>query len=303
MNYWIAEVIQMEVTKLQAKAFPLHFFRSIPEDQVIEPDDVQEKDSIVTANFGDVTTQIKVDLRNAEVWGRCTCQQYSEQPCIHIKSLAVYRLEELENESEQDETPEDAIEEDVKKLVENGKAIVAEVKPAVTAEPKDTPELGKKRAINMVRSAQATELQLIKKLDDLDEQIAIRDYVAGSAPLVYEIKTKNGVRYELSIRGWIQAMLYQGNIEIVDVKFEQIGDKTVAKAIVRDTARNIQTMGFAERVSNKEFFFTTLASKAIRNALKKIISPSYEQRVIKEAIDARLVLTLSPGAFREVAEP
>jgi len=296
----------MEVTKLQAKAYPLHFFRSLPADQLIKPDDVQEKDGIVTANFGDITTQIKVDLKNAEVWGRCTCKQYLEQPCIHIKSLAVHQLEskresdEKEEDEEEDTFTEYLLKQDAEKIakdvLKNG-AVVAKVEPAT----KDTPELGKKRAMNLIKSARTTELQLIKKLDDLDEQIAIKDYVAGSAPLVYEIKTKNGVRYELSIRGWIQAMLYQGNIEIVDVKFEQVGDKTVAKAIVRDTARNIQTMGFAERVSNKEFFFTTLASKAIRNALKKIISPSFEQKVIKEAIEAKLVLTLT--GLREVAEP
>ena len=297
----------MEVTKLRAKAYPLHLFRSIPTDQVFEPDDVQ---GIVTANFGDITTQIKVDLRNAEVWGRCTCQQYSEQPCIHIKSLAVYRLEELENELEQDETPEEqAIEEDVKKLVENGKA--GHPKPIMTSK-QDTPEIGKRRAVGIIKTMQATgdlELQIAKKLDDLDEQIAIKEYVSGSAPLVYEIKTKDKrtgeelIRYELSIRGWVQAMLYQGNIEIVDVKFEEVGGKVIAKAIVRDTARNIQTMGFAERASNKDYFYTTLASKAIRNALKKIISPSFEQKVIKEAMDAQLVLTLTPKDFREATTP
>ena len=176
----------------------------------------------------------------------------------------------------------------------------------------DTPEIGKRRAVGIIKAMQATgdlELQIAKKLDDLDEQIAIKEYVSGSAPLVYEIKTKDKrtgeelIRYELSIRGWVQAMLYQGNIEIVDVKFEEVGGKVIAKAIVRDTARNIQTMGFAERASNKEFFYTTLASKAIRNALKKIISPSFEQKVIKEAMDAQLVLTLTPKDFREATTP
>ena len=289
--------------KLKAKAFPLQWFKNFPADLVLKPDDMIEKNSKVTAKFGDVKTQIKMDLRNELVWGCCTCLQYLEQPCIHIKSLAILKLKELENETGQN------TEEVIKKLVEKGDTVVTKVKPDYTVKPKDTPELGKKRAIDMVRSAQAVELQLIKKLDDLDEQIAIKDYTAGSTPLVYEIKTKDKksgkefIRYELSIRGWIQAMLYQGNIEIIDVKFEQIGDKTVAKAIVRDTVRNIQTMGFAERVSNKEYFYTTLASKAIRNALKKIISPSYEQKVIKEAMDARLVLTITPKDLREATTP
>ncbi len=212
--------------------------------------------------------------------------------CISIHYIIYYKEEEEE---------ESVLKQDIETIT--GKALRngAKVEPAVVTS-KDTPELGKKKAMNMVKSAK-TELQLIKKLDDLDEQIAIREHVAGATPLVYEIKTKTGVKYELSIRGWTQAMLYQGNIEIVDIKFEQIGDKTVAKAIVRDTARNIQTIGIAERVSNKEYFYTTLASKAIRNALKKIISPAFEQRVIKEAQEAKLVLTLTPQDIREVAEP
>jgi len=104
------------------------------------------------------------------------------------------------------------------------------------------------------------------------------------------------------MRGWTQAMLYQGNIEIVDVRFEEVGGKPVAKAVVRDLARNITQIGIAERYTNKQFMWTTLASKAIRNALKKVISPAYEQRVIKEAKEANLVLDLSLADIREVAE-
>ncbi|WP_456327120.1 hypothetical protein, partial [Archaeoglobus sp.] len=239
----------MELAKLEAKAYPLLLFEGVREkekDKLLEPAEIQNTNGIITAKFGDVTTQVRVDTKNAEVWGRCTCKQYLEQPCIHIKSLAVHQLEskresdEEEEDEEEDTFTEYLLKQDAEKIAKealgNGKAVVAKVEPAVVTS-KDTPELGKKRAMNLIKSARTTELQLIKKLDDLDEQIAIKDYVAGSAPLVYEIKTKNGVKYELSIRGWIQAMLYQGNIEIVDVKFEQIGDKTVAKAIVRDTAR------------------------------------------------------------------
>ena len=282
----------VKLSDLKPVAYPIEMLEEM-EKEVIEPVEIKDAD-IAGAKIGifeDEEAMIRIDRENGEVWGKCTCQNY-ESPCIHIYSLySILKEEEEESVLKQD------IETITGKALRNG----AKVEPAVVTS-KDTPELGKKKAMNMVKSAK-TELQLIKKLDDLDEQIAIKDYVAGSAPLVYGIKTKNGVKYELSIRGWIQAMLYQGNIEIVDVKFEQIGDKTVAKAIVRDTARNIQTIGIAERVSNKEYFYTTLASKAIRNALKKIISPAFEQRVIKEAQEAKLVLTLTPQDIREVAEP
>ena len=287
----------VKLSDLKPVAYPIEMLEEM-EKEVIEPVEIKDAD-IAGAKIGifeDAEAMIRIDRENGEVWGKCTCQNY-ESPCVHIYSL--YNI--LKEEEEEESVLKQDIETITGKALRNGKAVIAKVEPAVVTS-KDTPELGKKKAMNMVKSAK-TELQLIKKLDDLDEQIAIKDYVAGSAPLVYGIKTKNGVKYELSIRGWIQAMLYQGNIEIVDVKFEQIGDKTVAKAIVRDTARNIQTIGIAERVSNKEYFYTTLASKAIRNALKKIISPAFEQRVIKEAQEAKLVLTLTPQDIREVAEP
>jgi len=179
-----------------------------------------------------------------------------------------------------------------------------EVEKSSNLESKETPEEGKKRAMNFVKNAQSqVELQIIKKIDDLDEQIAIKEYVAGSVPLVYEIPSRNGKKFELSIRGWVQAMLYQGNFEIEGVKFEEVGGKIVAKAFVVDKVHNVKVVGIAERASNQDFFYTTLASKAIRNALKKIISPAFEQRVIKETMDSKLVPTLRPSDFREVAPP
>ena len=73
--------------KLKAKAFPLQWFKNFPADLVLKPDDMIEKNSKVTAKFGDVKTQIKMDLRNELVWGCCTCLQYLEQPCETVKYL------------------------------------------------------------------------------------------------------------------------------------------------------------------------------------------------------------------------
>jgi len=293
----------MEVTKLQAKAFPLHFFRSIPADQVIEPDDVQEKDSIVTANFGDVTTQIKVDLKNAEVWGRCTCQQYFEQPCIHIKSLAVYRLEQLENEPEQDETLEEqVIEEDVKKLVENGKAIVAEVKPA----PKLTPQSAAKTVVGKVN--QILEIKAAEIADRLDEeQMKILDLTDWSedVPLVYEIKfrTKHGevTRHIISWNGLIMACNMQGGIQVEDVKFAKTPDgKDCAIAVAVNMRTGVRMVGISTKYNNEEFKWETLASKAIRNAVKKVVDPQYIQQVIEYAKERKALKSIS---LREATTP
>ena len=197
----------------------------------------------------------------------------------------------------------------MKKEIEE-KAREAGKKLAENLKEKRRQEEQKKKAINAFEQAKARseELKLIIKADELDEELAIKEYVEGTEPLVYRIqwKDKKGEKRErlvLSIRGWTQAMLYQGNIEIVDVRFEEVGGKSSAKAIVRDTARNVTQIGIAERYTNEEFKWTTLASKAIRNALKKVISPVFEQRVIQEALEANLVIDLSLRELREVSEP
>ncbi len=271
-----------EVSLSELKAFPylLPVVEKMSEGQLIQPEEVKPYNGLgaYLGKFSDAECLVRIDEKNGEVWGKCTCLQYDEgKPCVHIASMFFYLRQNDGGEVEKSKSTE--------------------------TKPKETPEEGKKRAINFVKNAQTTELQIVKKLDDLDEQIAIKEYVAGSVPLVYEIPTKNGTRFELSIRGWVQAMLYQGNIEIEDVKFEEIGGKVVAKAFVVDKAHNVKVVGIAERASNQDFFYTTLASKAIRNALKKVISPAFEQRVIKEAIESKLVLTLKPSDIREVAPP
>ena len=272
---------EVSLSELKAFPYPLPIVEKMGEGRLIQPEEVKDGDGtgIKLGKFGDAECLVRVDMKNNEVWGKCTCLGYDEsKPCVHIASMFFHLRQNDGGEVEKSKSTE--------------------------TRPKETPEEGKKRAINFVRNAQnQVELQIIKKIDDLDEQIAIKEYVAGSVPLVYEIPSRNGKKFELSIRGWVQAMLYQGNIEIEDVKFEEIGGKVVAKAFVVDKAHNVKVVGIAERASNQDFFYTTLASKAIRNALKKIISPAFEQRVIKEAMDSKLVLTLKPSDFREVAPP
>jgi len=276
-------VSEIGLSELKAFPYPLPIVEKMTEGQIIQPEEIKNVNGteIKWGKFPDCETLIRIDEKNGEVWGKCTCLGYDERkPCVHIASM-FFHLRQNDGGDQEDEP----------KVVEKTDM------PKPTK--KDTPEEGKKRAMSFVR--QATELQIIKKIDDLDEQIAIKEYVAGSVPLVYEIPSRNGKKFELSIRGWVQAMLYQGNIEIEDVKFEEVGGKIVAKTFVVDKAHNVKVVGIAERASNQDFFYTTLASKAIRNALKKVISPAFEQRVIKEAIESQLVLTLRD--IREVAPP
>jgi hypothetical protein len=273
----------VELAELKSISYPEQVFEG--KSSVLQPDEAQpnEKNGVVRAKFCDYETLVRYDWRNGEVWAKCTCQKYADlEPCEHIVSVFVNYAKSLKPQKKEEPTAKkDEIDEFLEERAKKEQ---------------------KAKAIRKFAPQQA-EQALIIKADDLDEQLAIKEFVEGTEPLVYRIKTSRGERLILSIRGWTQAMLYQGNIEIVDVKFEEVGGKSIAKAIVRDTARNIVQIGIAERYTNNEFKWTTLASKAIRNALKKVISPKYEQLVIQEALNANLVIDLSLKDLREVAEP
>jgi len=130
-------------------------------------------------------------------------------------------------------------------------------------------------------------------VDDLDEQLILEEEVLGAEPLVYRIPTKQGHRHVLSMRGWVQAMLLQKNILVEDIDFKVVNGKDIAVARVKDTARNVSVMGIAERVgASQEFKWTVLASKATRNALKKLISPKFEHAVIAAALKREHELVL-----------
>lgn len=261
----------MNLSDLKPINYPEDVFKDKTSNLESDTLTVDFKTGAVMAKFGEIETLVRYDKDNAEVWGKCTCAQYSDlEPCEHI--IAVF-LKQSNSEQQKPQTPREAKQKAIQKIAN------MHSKPA-------TPDA-------------QTEQLLVLKADDMDEEIAIKEYIEGSEPLVYRI----GNKLVLSIRGWTQAMLYQGNIEIVDVRFDEVGGKSIAKAIVRDTQRNITQIGIAERFTNTEFKWTTLASKAIRNALKKIISPAVEQRVIKEALEANQVIDLRIADLREVGMP
>jgi len=268
---------EKNLSDFETISYPITVFQSKTSDIEEESSKVDPKTGAIIAKFGEVETLVRYDSKHGEVWARCTCSNYADlEPCDHI--VAVYnkhikdKVVEEESEKKDADKPKEP-REDVKNQEEAKKKV-----------------LQKMTAMQKQQQGLDTEQQLILKADDMDEEIAIKEYLEGSEPLVYRIKTSKGQKLVLSIRGWTQAMLYQGNIEIVDVKFEEVSGKSIAKAIVRDTRRNIQQIGIAERYTREEFKWTTLASKAIRNALKKIISPTIEQRVIREALEAKQTL-------------
>lgn len=141
------------------------------------------------------------------------------------------------------------------------------------------------------------ELEIIKKADDTDELI-ITEQVVGATPLVYQIMTKDKetgedkLHYSLSVRGWIEAARRQGNIKVIDADVRSVDNKKVGWCRIRDEKANVEQIGVAERYMNEDFRITTLVSKAIRNALAKVVSPIMEQEVIKEAQMAKSIFVL-----------
>ncbi len=164
--------------------------------------------------------------------------------------------------------------------------IIADTMNTIQIHQADSPEKAKEHVRKMTE-----DQELILKVDDMDEELAIKETIEGVEPLVYTIQTKEGTKHVLSIRGWIQAMMIQGNIK-VDVEFEEVGGKIIAKATGVDTKHNVSISAIAERYTRDEFKFTTLASKAVRNALKKLVLPAIEQKVIEEALTAKRVIIL-----------
>lgn len=277
-----------EVSLSELKAFPylLPVVEKMSEGQLIQPEEVKPYNGLgaFLGKFSDCETLVRIDEKNGEVWGKCTCLQYDEgRPCVHIASMFFH-------------------------LRKSGSAN-AETKSELRSVG-ETPEEGKSRAINNIRRAksQVTELEYAKLADDIDELLAVKEFVAGSTTLVYKIPTKDGEKFELSVHGWTQAMLYQaaelGDIEIEDVIFEERKGKVIAKAFVKAKIGNnyVRSIGIAEKASNQDFFYTTLASKAIRNALKRVISQKYVQKVIEEAEKAQLVIDLKSLDVREIKE-
>jgi len=144
--------------------------------------------------------------------------------------------------------------------------------------------------------------QIAIQADDIDEMLITEQY-KGAAPLVFYIKVfnkekrKEELKKELSWEGITECARRQGNIEVMEVHYEKVDErgKKIAKARVKDLSKNLVMVGTAERArAGGSFYYTVLASKAIRNALKKIISPAIKQQVIKEADAAKSGIVIKP---------
>jgi hypothetical protein len=101
-------------------------------------------------------------------------------------------------------------------------------------------------------------------------------------------------KYTLSIKGLALARALQGNIWVEFVRFEKIDGKLVAIAKAIDKKRNLIHYGYCEKYNNPDYKITQLASKAQRNAIKALILPHIEQKVIEQALTAKSVIIVPP---------
>jgi len=146
--------------------------------------------------------------------------------------------------------------------------------------------------VQEVKEETVKEEEIAKTLDELDEKIMMREWFAGQTPLVYRVMIKDQPRFLLSVRGWVQAALLQKNVVVETIEFFTVKDKLVAIAWAKDVARNVRSFGIAERAPEGEFKLTILASKAMRNALKNVIAPEYERKVIEMAQEMKAIFDL-----------
>ena len=146
-----------------------------------------------------------------------------------------------------------------------------------------------KNAIKIVEKTERTvePIEPIIALDNLDEEMILAmEQAQEDLPLIYTYKEKVKDKMVLSWAGIVKAMRLQGNIKIDPPTFQEVNGKTIAMCMAHDLERNISMPGIAERASagrmGAEFKYTVLASKAIRNAIKKIIDPYTLQKVMAE---------------------
>ena len=234
-----------------------------------------------------------VDAKKNEIDVSCECETFekTKQPCVHI---AFALKKKYDPSSDAFDLP------DVGEMLERIMALEKKDEEKEAKEVKKVEEIG--QAVQKLISEKDEEIA--KLADELDfEQIVIS--LSGEykdLPMIYEFRDKEGhSRVVVSWNGYIKAARLQGNIRVEFLGFEKHGDKIIAKAKAIDLKRNIEIPAVASRIpKHTEFSYEILASKAIRNALKKVIDPDILARVIEHAKKMQSVRELQ---LREIASP
>jgi len=259
----------------------------VDEDEVKGIYSVREGDTIYT-----VTARL---ISDSEIDISCDCEafSYSAMPCVHIATLLRQKYDISTNSFN---VPGFRSLADVKPA----EAKPAEAKPA---EPK--PELTHTQVESRVQKLITLDEE---KIAELADEFDVRQIVISLAgeyedlPMIYEFKDSKGQsRTVVSWNGYIKAARLQGNIKVELLGFDRVGDRVIAKAKAIDLKQNIEIPAVASRLpKSTEFTYEILASKAIRNALKKVIDPDILAKVIEHA---KKMQSVKEVQLKEVASP
>jgi len=259
----------------------------VDEDEVKGIYSVREGDTIYT-----VTARL---ISDSEIDISCDCEafSYSAMPCVHIATLLRQKYDISTNSFN---VPGFRSLADFKPA----EAKSAEAKPA---EPK--PELTHTQVESRVQKLITLDEE---KIAELADEFDVRQIVISLAgeyedlPMIYEFKDSKGQsRTVVSWNGYIKAARLQGNIRVEFLGFDKVGDRVIAKAKAIDLKQNIEIPAVASRLpKSTEFTYEILASKAIRNALKKVIDPDILAKVIEHA---KKMQSVKEVQLKEVASP
>jgi hypothetical protein len=230
-----------------------------------------------------------IDPAANEIDVSCECETFenSRQPCVHIALVLKQRYNPETNSF------------DLPSVVELLGAVIPEF-------------AGAEEKVAEVREVESRVQKLIEvdeeKIAELADEFDVRQIVISLAgeyedlPMIYEFRDSRGqTRTVVSWNGYIKAARLQGNIRVEFLGFERVGDRIIAKAKAVDLKRNIEIPAVASRLPRStEFVHEILASKAIRNALKKVIDPDILAKVIEHA---KRMKSVKEVQLKEVASP
>lgn len=259
----------------------------------------------VSSNGKTYTVNVKRTFEK-EYAASCECEyfKHKKRVCKHIAKVmyearykSAFEIPEMEELQEEDI---DEMLEETEKVAEELGFERADEKAKKTAE--------------RVQKIIDKDEQAVILMDKMDEEMMLKLDIGWMAeeeyPLLYEfereVKLKDGSKKielvrQLTWAGWIMAARLQGNIKVEPAKFERLKDGTViASAFATDLEKNVTMPGQSTKIYGKRYVYEVLSSKAIRNALKRVIDPTIVEQVVEYAKKRNAIKRLE---FREVAVP
>jgi len=268
--------------------------KSVANIEIVDEDEVK---GIYSVREGDTIYTVTARLiSDSEIDVSCDCEafSYSAMPCIHIATLLRQKYDISTNSF------------NVPGFRSLADAKLAEAKLPETTKPAEVkPELAHTQVESRVQKLITLDEE---KIAELADEFDVRQIVISLAgeyedlPMIYEFKDSKGQsRTVVSWNGYIKAARLQGNIKVEFLGFDRVGDRVIAKAKAIDLKQNIEIPAVASRLpKSTEFTYEILASKAIRNALKKVIDPDILAKVIEHA---KKMQSVKEVQLKEVASP